>query len=76
MHPSQSQQTEVELDRLVEQICDRIQAGEMVELDQRYPGYGLARHKGYPTKAHKAAVAQHGPSLIHRRTFRGVSEHC
>jgi len=39
------------------------------------PQFGFDRHKGYPTKAHKAAVAQYGPSWIHRRTFRGVSEH-
>lgn len=40
-----------------------------------HPQFGFDRHKGYPTKAHKAAIAQHGPCLIHRRTFRGVSEH-
>ena len=40
-----------------------------------YPLFGFDRHKGYPTKAHKAAIAEHGPCLIHRRTFRGVSEH-
>lgn len=34
-----------------------------------YPAYELARHKGYPTKAHMAAVHQHGASPIHRRTF-------
>ncbi len=39
------------------------------------PQFGFDRHKGYPTKAHKAAIAEHGPSWIHRRTFRGVSEH-
>jgi ribonuclease HII len=40
-----------------------------------YPDFGFDRHKGYPTKGHKAAIAEHGPCLIHRRTFRGVSEH-
>ncbi|MEJ2154561.1 MAG: ribonuclease HII [Desulfobacteraceae bacterium] len=40
-----------------------------------YPHFGFDRHKGYPTKRHKAAIAAHGPCLIHRRTFRGVSEH-
>ncbi len=40
-----------------------------------YPLFGFDRHKGYPTKAHKAAIAEHGPCLIHRRTFKGVSEH-
>lgn len=47
----------------------------MVEMDARYPGYGLAGHKGYPTPTHKAAIARLGPSPIHRRSFRGVKEH-
>ncbi|MCL2150380.1 MAG: hypothetical protein FWH51_05620, partial [Dehalococcoidia bacterium] len=41
----------------------------MVELDQDYPGYGLARHKGYATRAHYDALAQLGLSPLHRRTF-------
>ncbi len=40
-----------------------------------YPVFGFDRHKGYPTKRHKAAIAANGPCLIHRRTFSGVSEH-
>ena len=39
-----------------------------------YPQYGFDRHMGYPTKAHKAAIAAHGACPIHRRTFRGVRE--
>lgn len=39
-----------------------------------YPGYAFERHKGYATKAHRAALARHGPSPIHRRSFRGVRE--
>ena len=46
----------------------------MVEADLRFPGYGLAGHKGYPTKAHKAALVQLGASPIHRRSFRPVAE--
>jgi ribonuclease HII len=46
--------------------------GEMVELDGRYPGYGLARHKGYPTKAHLEALTRLGVSEIHRRSFAPV----
>ena len=46
-----------------------------VALHQQYPQYGLAQHKGYPTVAHKAAVANYGPSPCHRRTFKGVKEH-
>jgi len=41
----------------------------MARLDQDYPGYGLARHKGYATKAHYAAIARLGLSPIHRRSF-------
>ena len=42
----------------------------MVELDQQYPGYGFAKHKGYPTKEHYNALEKLGPSPIHRRSFR------
>lgn len=42
---------------------------EMVTLDEKYPEYGLARHKGYPTAAHLAALKTHGPSPIHRMSF-------
>lgn len=45
---------------------------EMVELDRHYPGYGLAAHKGYPTKAHLAALSKLGVSPIHRRSFGPV----
>ena len=41
----------------------------MNELDGKYPGYGLSRHKGYPTKAHYEALAELGPSEIHRLSF-------
>ena len=42
----------------------------MVALDADFPAYGWARHKGYPTAAHYAALAAHGPSPHHRRSFR------
>jgi ribonuclease HII len=45
---------------------------EMVELDNRYPGYGLARHKGYPTKQHLEGLQTLGVSPIHRRSFAPV----
>lgn len=41
----------------------------MVEMDAAYPGYGFARHKGYGTKAHYAALDALGPCPIHRRSF-------
>ena len=45
---------------------------EMVILDDQYPGYGFATHKGYPTKAHLAALASLGVSPVHRRSFGPV----
>ncbi len=47
---------------------------EMVELDRVYPGYGLAKHKGYPTKAHIAALQELGVTPIHRRSFGPVAK--
>ena len=44
----------------------------MVELDSVYPGYGFARHKGYPTRAHFAALQELGPSPVHRQSFAPV----
>ena len=41
----------------------------MLELAERYPQYGFEIHKGYGTKAHYAALTEHGPSEIHRMTF-------
>ncbi|MFG6668336.1 ribonuclease HII [Halomonas sp. HNIBRBA4712] len=45
---------------------------QMVELDARYPAYGFARHKGYPTREHLAALAEHGPLESHRQSFGPV----
>ena len=47
---------------------------EMVALDARFPGYGFARHKGYPTAEHLAALRALGPCEIHRRSFGPVRE--
>lgn len=41
----------------------------MLEYDQLFPGYGFARHKGYPTKAHYQALTELGVTPIHRLTF-------
>lgn len=41
----------------------------MVEMDGRYPGYGFAKHKGYGTRAHYAALDELGPCAIHRKSF-------
>lgn len=44
------------------------------ELERSYPGYGIGRHKGYPTKEHKLAVYRLGPSPCHRRSFLSFLE--
>jgi ribonuclease HII len=46
----------------------------MHELAQRFPQYGFDVHKGYPTPKHLAALAQHGPCEIHRRSFGPVAQ--
>lgn len=46
----------------------------MVVLDNKFPGYGLAEHAGYPTPRHRAAIRRLGASPIHRATFAGVKE--
>lgn len=45
---------------------------EMAILDQQYPGYGIAKHKGYPTPAHLKALQELGPTPIYRRSFGPV----
>jgi ribonuclease HII len=46
----------------------------MMELDATYPGYGFAKHKGYPVKAHLKILAARGPCPVHRRSFAPVKE--
>ncbi|MGD8789243.1 MAG: ribonuclease HII [Burkholderiales bacterium] len=46
----------------------------MLQLHVQYPVYGFDRHKGYPTKDHIAALRQHGPSPVHRRSFAPVRD--
>lgn len=46
----------------------------LIELDAVYPQYGLAQHKGYPTKAHLAALQQYGACPEHRRSYKPVRE--
>lgn len=47
----------------------------LAEMAQKFPQYGFEKHKGYSTKAHKEAIAQYGPCVVHRKTFAGVKEH-
>jgi ribonuclease HII len=42
----------------------------MQELDREFPQYGFARHKGYGTREHMAALRKFGPSPVHRKSFR------
>ncbi|MCF8209089.1 MAG: ribonuclease HII [Rhodoferax sp.] len=44
------------------------------ELDLQYPAYGFAKHKGYGTAAHLAALRQHGACPVHRKTFAPVAQ--
>jgi len=54
---------------ILAKVCrDRL----LCRLDRRYPAYGFARHKGYPTVQHIRALVEHGPSDIHRRSFAPV----
>jgi ribonuclease HII len=46
----------------------------MVELDEQFPGYGLAAHKGYGTARHQAALDELGPCSLHRRSFMPIRE--
>jgi len=46
----------------------------LVELDCQFPGYGLARHKGYCSPEHLAALARLGPTPLHRRSFQPVAQ--
>lgn len=46
----------------------------MCELDARFPGYGFARHKGYGTAEHLAALRRLGPSPVHRLSFAPVAQ--
>jgi ribonuclease HII len=47
---------------------------EMVEFDRQYPGYGFAGHKGYPTKAHIAALEELGITAIHRLSYGPIKK--
>jgi len=47
---------------------------KMIELDAQYPEYGLAKHKGYISAGHSAAIAEHGVKDFHRRSFSNIAE--
>ena len=54
-------------------IAKVVRDREMAQLDERYPQYGFAKHKGYPTKAHFEALATYGVLAEHRRSFKPVA---
>ena len=45
----------------------------MIELDKTYPQYGFAKHKGYITAVHTAALKEHGPCIEHRKSFSNIA---
>lgn len=47
---------------------------EMVALDERYPVFGFAQHKGYCTRQHESALEKYGPCPIHRQTFAPIRQ--
>ncbi len=55
-------------------IAKTTRDAHMREMDARYPGYGFAEHKGYPTPEHQEALRRLGPVPIHRRSFAAVRE--
>ena len=75
---SMAAQSVVKGDSLVEEISAAsilakvARDQEMVDLDAQYPEYGFAGHKGYPTKAHFAALEQYGATSHHRSSFKPV----
>lgn len=57
-------------------IVAKVTRDELMEkMSADFPKYGFEKHKGYSTKAHKQAIAQWGPTKVHRKTFSGVREH-
>jgi len=48
----------------------------MEKYAEKYPEFEFSKHKGYPTKAHRQAIAKHGVCPIHRQSFKGVKEYC
>lgn len=55
-------------------LAKTVRDAQMRELDAVYPQYGFARHMGYPTAAHFAALGAHGASSVHRKSFGPVAE--
>lgn len=56
-------------------IAKEFRDEKMRLMDAQFPGYNLSKHAGYPTKEHRDAVREKGPSPIHRKSFKGVKEY-
>jgi len=56
---------------IIAKVC---RDNEMISMDEKYPGYGFAKHKGYPTKKHQEAIASNGVTPIHRKSFAPVKK--
>lgn len=73
-------QTVVKGDALVAQISAAsiiakvARDAQMIALDEQFPQYGFAKHKGYPTKAHMQALQQYGATMHHRKSFKPVAQ--
>ena len=48
----------------------------MADLENKYPGYGFARHKGYGTAEHQNSIRELGPCAVHRKSFPFIRELC
>lgn len=55
-------------------LAKTVRDAQMVEMDQRFPEYGFAKHMGYPTPTHLAALKQYGPIAEHRKSFGPVAQ--
>lgn len=55
-------------------LAKTVRDAQMVELDAQYPLYGFAKHMGYPTADHLAALRLYGPIAAHRRSFGPVAQ--
>ena len=55
-------------------IAKVVRDRKMLEYAEEFPEYGFEKHKGYGTKAHLAALHEHGPTRVHRRSFQPIAQ--
>ena len=56
-------------------VAKVVRDGIMADYHRLFPQYNFRKHKGYPTAEHRRCIEEHGPCVLHRRTFRGVVEY-